>query len=135
MARGANHPAFGYLESWLLPSLGLRVNKFHERASNVYQDFYIDIAEIRPGQTWSTRDLYVDLLCTTGTPVTVDDIDELSRAASEGLISAEDTEFAIEATLRAVEGITRHGDDPLAWLSSLDLELTWASAVELTPEG
>ena len=29
MARGANHPRFGYLESWLLPDLGLRVNKFH----------------------------------------------------------------------------------------------------------
>ena len=24
MARGANHPEFGYLESWLLPELGLR---------------------------------------------------------------------------------------------------------------
>ena len=31
MARGANHPKFGYLESWLLPELNLRANIFHFR--------------------------------------------------------------------------------------------------------
>ena len=44
MARGANHPRFGYLESWLLPSLGLRANIFHFRQGiDVQQDFYFDV--------------------------------------------------------------------------------------------
>ena len=90
MARGADHPRFGYLESWLLPSLNLRANIFHFRTGiEVEQDFYIDVAEIqRQGNEWTTRDLYVDLVTTTGEPITVLDIDELSAATSAGLISS-----------------------------------------------
>lgn len=163
MARGADHPKFGYLESWLLPSVGLRVNRFHVRntegaegtdgtvdaATSEYQEFYCDVARIsRPdanaadatgnadaaqASAWTTRDLYVDLLSTTGNPVTVEDIDELSQAASEGLLDPAEVEYAIETTLAAVEGITRHGDDVMAWLETLDMPLTWAEEVELTP--
>lgn len=40
MARGANHPRFGYLESWLLPKLSLRANIFHFREGiDERQDF------------------------------------------------------------------------------------------------
>ena len=136
MARGADHPRFGYLESWLLPSLGLRVNIFHFRPEmEVDQEFYIDIADIQvDGNTWRTRDLYVDLVSTTGTPLEVLDIDELSAATSAGLISAQEAERAIENTLRAVEGITRHGDDVMAWLESLGISLQWADSVTLSPK-
>ncbi|ANE03682.1 DUF402 domain-containing protein [Corynebacterium crudilactis] len=137
MARGANHPKFGYLESWLLPDLGLRANIFHFRKGvNERQDFYIDVAEIMvEDNIWTTRDLYVDLVSVCGEPVTVMDIDELAAATSAGLITADDAERAIDATLNAVEGITRHGDDPMQWLRSKGIELTWADAsqVELVP--
>lgn len=137
MARGANHPRFGYLESWLLPQLGLRANVFHFREGvDARQDYYIDIAAIDADperKVWHTRDLYVDLVSVTGEPVDVLDIDELAAACSAGLISAEEAERAIETTLRAVEGITRNGDDPMTWLRSLGIELTWADEVELTP--
>lgn len=137
MARGANHPEFGYLESWLLPSLRLRVNIFHFREGKERpQDFYIDVADIAvDGQTWTTRDLYVDLVSLRFEPVEVLDIDELAAATSAGMLSAEDAERAIEATLRAVEGITRHGDDPMAWLASEGMELSWQQpdAIELMP--
>ena len=126
MARGANHPKFGYLESWLLPELGLRANIFHFRKGvDERQDYYIDVAEIRvEDNIWTTRDLYVDLISVCGEPVTVMDIDELAAATSAGLITAD-----------AVEGITRHGDDPMQWLRSKGIELTWADAsqVELVP--
>ena len=43
MGRGADHPEFGYLESWLLPELGLRANIFHWREGAGYEhDFYLD---------------------------------------------------------------------------------------------
>jgi len=32
-----------------------------------------------------------------------------------------------------VEGITRHQDDPMKWLRTLGIELTWADSVELVP--
>ncbi|MBK4147010.1 DUF402 domain-containing protein [Corynebacterium macginleyi] len=137
MARGANHPRFGYLESWLLPGLNLRANIFHFRPSvEVKQDFYIDVARIqRQGDEWITRDLYVDLVTTTGEPITVLDIDELSAATSAGLISAEEAELAIDTTLNAVEGITRHGDDAMAWLAHRGIDLFWSDDITLSPEG
>ena len=135
MARGANHPRFGYLESWLLPSLGLRANIFHFREDiDVQQDFYFDVADITETDgVWQTRDLYVDLVSLTGRPIEVLDIDELAAATSAGLITAEEAERAMEVTLNAVEGITRHGDDAMRWLSSLGIDLTWAERVTLTP--
>ncbi|QGU06986.1 hypothetical protein COCCU_05200 [Corynebacterium occultum] len=135
MARGANHPRFGYLESWLLPELGLRANIFHFREGiNERQNYYFDVAEIEvKGEVWATRDLYVDLVCTTGEPIDVRDIDELAAATSAGLITAAEAESAIDTTLSAVEGITRHNDDAMAWLRSKGIELTWAEQVELAP--
>lgn len=158
MARGADHPQFGYLESWLLPKLSLRISIFHYRPGfERPQDFYIDIvenklptAENTAGEplpeegsattstvskvepAWHTRDLYVDIVSLTGHPVEVLDIDELAEATSQGLISADDAEHAIEATLRAVEGITRHNDDVLAWLRSLDMPISWAHPESFT---
>ena len=137
MARGADHPRFGYLESWLLPGLNLRANIFHFRPGvDVHQDFYIDVAEIqRDGALWTTRDLYVDLVATRDEPISVLDIDELSAATSAGLITAEEAEKAIDTTLTAVEGITRSGDDAMAWLAHQGINLTWSDDITLTPEG
>ena len=137
MARGANPPRFGYLESWLLPKLGLRANIFHFREGvEEEQEYYFDVADIDvDGDVWTTRDLYVDLVSNTGTPIDVLDIDELAAATSAGLITAEEAEKAIDFTLNAVEGITRHSDDPMEWLRTLGIELTWADEVELTPVG
>ena len=135
MRRGADHPEFGYLESWLLPEFGLRANIFHYREGHEKPfDFYFDVVAIdHTDATWTTRDLYIDLLATVGKPIEVVDIDELSVATSQGFLSAEDAEFAIEKTLAAVEGITRHGDDPFAWLAAHGAPITWAEHVELVP--
>ncbi|MEJ5997131.1 DUF402 domain-containing protein [Corynebacterium sp. H130] len=135
MARGANHPEFGYLESWLLPELSLRVSKFHYRPGfERTQDFYFDVAAItHDSDVWTTRDFYVDLVSLTGDPVEVVDIDELAAATSAGIITAEEAEKAIETTLTAVDGITRNGDDAMAWLAARGMELTWADHVELVP--
>ena len=135
MARGANHPKFGYLESWLLPQLNLRANIFHFREGvDMEQDYYFDIADIDvEGEVWRTRDLYVDLVAVQGEAIDVLDIDELAAATSAGFITAAEAEKAIEATLNAVEGITRHDDDAMEWLRALGIELTWADEVELTP--
>ncbi|MDO4910475.1 MAG: DUF402 domain-containing protein [Corynebacterium sp.] len=143
MARGADHPKFGYVESWLLPELGLRANVYHYRndadsgvGDGGKEQFYIDVADISvDGDIWSTRDLYVDLLANDGVPVEVLDIDELAAATSAGLITAEEAERAIENTLAAVEGITRHRDSLLDWLAANGYTLDWADpeSITLTP--
>lgn len=135
MARGANHPQFGYLESWLLPALSLRVSRFHYRPGfERPQDYYFDVAAItRDNGVWTTRDFYIDLISLTGTPVEVVDIDELAAATSAGIITAEEAEKAIETTLTAVDGMTRNHDDAMAWLAARGMTLDWASDVTLMP--
>mgnify|MGYP003088314881 FL=1 len=146
MARGADHPDFGYLESWLLPELNLRVSIFHFRdkdksdsstSGTTRSDYYVDIVDIavdtaNDTSTWHTRDLYVDLSCVMGEPVDVLDIDELAASTSAGIITADEAERAIEATLTAVDGITRHGDNILECLAAQGYPLTWADNVPLT---
>ena len=50
MARTADHPQFHYLESWLLPVLGLRASIFHYHPDHERdQDHYVDIGELHAG--------------------------------------------------------------------------------------
>lgn len=112
----------------------MRFNVFHYRKeAGIPDGIYIDIADISEEDgVWRTRDLYVDLFLHDGKPVEVLDIDELAAATSAHYITAEEAELAIETTLRAVEGITRHGDDPMAWLESLGVTISWANKDDIT---
>lgn len=135
MARGADHPRFGYLESWLLPALDLRINRFHFRPGHdTGQDLYIDIAAIEEGRTcWHTRDLYVDLV-TFADRVEVRDLDELAAATYHRFIDAEESRRAMAATVRASRDLAAYGGvDP--WLRSRGIVLTWAAQVTLHPPG
>lgn len=136
MARGADHRRFGYLESWLLPNLGLRVNIFHERtrADQWNQDYYVDIARSsRDGDTWRTEDLYLDISCTIGQEPVILDTDEVIDALTHGVISAADARWALDTCFTAATGIAAHNGDPVAWLASRGYNLTWAEQVELVP--
>ena len=68
MARTSDHAHFHYLESWLLPDLGLRASIFH------YHPFTRGIRTIMstsasspaaPG-VWRSEDHYLDLVVRTG---------------------------------------------------------------------
>lgn len=137
MARGADHSRFGYLESWLLPGVGLRANTFHFRPGVIArQDYYFDVADITRDPAsgcWETRDLYIDLVTRVGEPVEVQDIDELTAATAAGYLSPEDAARAVTTAVDAVTGIARYNNDPMAWLRSRGAELSWAEQVELSP--
>ncbi|MEU6646007.1 DUF402 domain-containing protein [Saccharomonospora sp. NPDC046836] len=128
MARQApGRTQFDYLESWLLPSLGLRVTDFwftpgHERD----QDFYLDVVTIETeGDTWLATDLYLDLVLRGGRDVQVLDTDELLAAVAGGLVRPEQACHALETTYATVDALARHGYDLAAWLSTVDISLTW----------
>lgn len=145
MARGSDHPNFGYLESWLLPAPGLRINIFHRRPGSDYDfDVYIDVADIvretgggndcDAPAVWFTRDLYLDVVVADGS-VRVEDSDELTEAVAEGIITPQDAANAIDRAWRAVAGIASHGGRTDAWLESLGIPLNWLDSVELVEEG
>lgn len=118
---------FHYLESWLLPSLGLRANIFHFNPGyEREQDYYLDIADITVANgTWESRDLYLDLVLCSGVRTELVDVDELLEAHRHGLVSDESAELAIQRAVTAVEGLARHNHDLNAWLANNGMDLVW----------
>ena len=118
---------FHYLESWLLPSLGLRATVFHFNPGHERdQDFYLDVGEYTPGRTvWHAEDHYLDLVVRTGVGCELTDVDELLAAASEGLLPQGTAQRAVERAVRTVDGLAGHGYDLHRWLVGLDMELSW----------
>lgn len=119
--------SFHYIESWLLPALGLRVTDFWFNPGRERdQDFYLDVVDIQQsGDRWRARDLYLDLVLREGKGAEVLDADELLSATTAGLITEADAAHALEVAFATVDALARHGHDLGRWLSTLDIGLTW----------
>lgn len=122
-----DRPPAHWIESWLLPDLGLCVtdwwwNPGHARD----QDFYLDVCTIdRDGDRWRLTDHYLDIVVTTGLDATVIDVDEFVAAVAAGLIDPRTAETAMHTTHAAVAGLAEHDIDLDAWLAGLGVTLTW----------
>lgn len=143
------HPRFHYLESWLVPHLDIRLNKFHFFGGiEPTQDLYIDIAFIEIDDattpaTWRTRDIYVDVVThlpespsleqsqssssyvpgtSSKTKVQVLDLDELGEALLAGYITADEARRALDSTQRLLDGLHEHGS-VVEWLATQDVHL------------
>ncbi|UMB72263.1 DUF402 domain-containing protein [Mycobacterium paraterrae] len=118
---------FHYLESWLLPSLGLRATVFHYNAGHERDhDFYLDVGEYTPGpDSWASEDHYLDLEVRTHTGVDLTDVDELLDAVRHGLLTPQAGELAVRRAMHAVEGLARNDFDLNAWLACDGIHLHW----------
>jgi predicted RNA-binding protein associated with RNAse of E/G family len=121
---------FHYLESWLLPSLGLRATVFHFNPGYERDhDYYLDVGEYTPGPTvWRSEDHYLDLQVRTGSRVDLSDVDELLDAVRHGLLTPEVAERALHRAVDAVDGLSRHDYDLQRWLAAAGMELIWRGA-------
>jgi uncharacterized protein len=118
---------FSYLESWVLPSLGLRATVFHFNPSHERDhDYYLDVGEYTPGPyLWSSEDHYLDIEVRTKTGAHLVDVDELLDAVRHGLLTPEVGELAIRRAVAAVDGLARNGYDLNAWLTGIGMPLAW----------
>lgn len=118
---------FHYLESWLLPSLGLRANVFHFNPGHeLDQHYYLDVGDYTAGPTaWHAEDHYLDLVVRTGAGVELTDVDELLTAVRHGLLTPETGERAVRCAVDAVEGLSRHDYDLDRWLGANGMPLSW----------
>lgn len=125
---------FHYLESWLLPALGLRATVFHFNPGHERdQDFYLDIGEYTAGPAvWHSRDHYLDLVVRTGAGVELTDTDELMAAVRLGLLAQDDAERAVARAVTAVDGLARHDYDLHRWLAGQGMPVTWPVSDGLT---
>ncbi len=118
---------FHYLESWLLPSLGLRATVFHFNPGHERdQDYYLDVGEYAPGaDEWTSEDHYLDLVVRTHAGVELADVDELLDAVRHGLLTPEAGELAVRRSAATVDGLARNRYDLNAWLAAEGMQLTW----------
>lgn len=118
---------FHYLESWLLPSLGLRATVFHFNPGHERdQDYYLDVGEYVPGpQAWHAEDHYLDIEVRTGARAALLDVDELLDAVRHGLLTPEVAERAVQHAVDAVDGLARNGYDLCRWVADKGMHLTW----------
>lgn len=123
----ADHALACFVESWLLPDLGLRVTDWVWRPGvERKQDFYVDIVEIdRTPTMWRTVDYYLDIIVRTGVDAKVLDVDEFLIALRADLMDDETAERAMRTAYRALDGVARHGYDLPQWLATHGIELTW----------
>jgi predicted RNA-binding protein associated with RNAse of E/G family len=121
---------FHYLESWLLPSLGLRATVLHFSPGHERDhDYYLDVGEYTPGlAVWSAEDHYLDLEVRTNAGVDLADVDELLDAVRHGLLTPEVGEQAVRRAVAGVDGLSRHGYDLQRWLATEGMDLTWRGA-------
>lgn len=122
---------FHYLESWLLPSVGLRASVFHFNPGHEReQDFYLDVGRyIAEENTWHAEDHYLDLVLRTGVGVELCDVDELLTAVRHGLLTPEVGEQAVRTAADTVDGLARHGYDLHQWLAGHGLALNWRDGI------
>ena len=118
---------FHYLESWLLPSFGLRATVFHFNPGHERDhDYYLDVGEYTPGpKVWRSEDHYLDIEVRTGTGAELADIDELLDAVRHGLLTPEVAERAVGRAVAAVDGLARNDYDLSRWMATNGMELTW----------
>jgi predicted RNA-binding protein associated with RNAse of E/G family len=123
---------FHYLESWLLPSLGLRATVFHFNLGHERDhDYYPDVGEYIPGPAvWRSEDHYQHIEVRTGRGAELGDVDELLVAVRVGPLRPRVAERAVQRAVDAVESLARNNYDLLAWLSTEGMELTWQPAAD-----
>ncbi|MHA7664559.1 DUF402 domain-containing protein [Mycolicibacterium sp. HS_4_1] len=120
-------PQFRYLESWLLPTIGLRASIFHFNPGHEReQDFYLDVGRFTAGErVWTSEDHYLDLVVRSGVGVELEDVDELLDAVRHHLLSTADGERAIATATTAIDGLAQNKYQLGDWLASLGMSLTW----------
>jgi predicted RNA-binding protein associated with RNAse of E/G family len=118
---------FHYLESWLLPSVGLRATVFHFNPGHErHHDFYLDVGEYTPGRdVWRSEDHYLDIEVRSGTGAGLADVDELLDAVRHGLLTPEVAERAVRHAVAAIDGLAQNSYDLQRWLAGKGMELTW----------
>lgn len=123
----ADHPRATYVESWLLPDLGIRVTDWEWKpGAGRDQDFYLDIVDVERGsKQWRSVDYYLDITVRAGRGAEVLDIDEFLVAARADLLDPATAQRALEITYATTDGLARHDYDLARWLGDKGIELRW----------
>ena len=130
MARpSVGHPHIAYMEAYLLPTLGIQVNRWqhHPGSEYAWYDFYVDVMTFETGERcWTSRDLYLDVVVVEGKAAYIADTDEFLEAQTEGLLTQAEAAYALNAAHNLLNGLAKCGYSLRAWLkNTVGLEVTF----------
>jgi predicted RNA-binding protein associated with RNAse of E/G family len=124
-----SHPYIAYMKVFLIPSLGLQINKWQFHKVDIpdeysFYDYYIDVGKFEQAEdVWLFHDFYLDVLVVEGKGAHVLDTDEYLEALSEKLINSEDATFSLETTHSLVNGLAENGYNLEAWLKQKGIDV------------
>lgn len=123
-----NHPHIAYMEAYLLPALGLQVNRWGHHPGSAYDwyDFYVDIMAFEVQDTcWTSCDFYLDIVVLEGRGAHIADTDEFLAAQAEGLLTQAEASYTLTAAHALLNGLAKHGYSLHDYLETQGLALTW----------
>jgi uncharacterized protein len=109
-----NHPYIAYIKAFLIPSLGLQINRWQLQESEIpreysFYDYYIDIGSIKATQhEWVLRDFYLDVLVIEGKAAHILDTDEYLQGIQENLLKSGEAEFALSRTHELINALAKN---------------------------
>jgi uncharacterized protein len=109
-----NHPYIAYMKAFLVPSLGLQINRWKLHEGDIpsdysFYDYYIDVGviEAKPLE-WVLRDFYLDILVVEGKAAHVLDTDEYLQGIQEGFLSSGEAQFALTRTHELINALAEN---------------------------
>ncbi|PYE56498.1 DUF402 domain-containing protein [Deinococcus yavapaiensis] len=124
------HPKIAYWQAHLLPELGIQLCRYELHGGRREFDYYMDVAVIRrDGETWSVRDLYLDLTVWNGKRAQVLDTSELCAARLEGLVDEREALWAVERAHTILNELGQHDYHVDTWLDAQGIRLEWHEPV------
>ena len=109
---------FHYLESWLLPSLGLRATVFHFNPGyELDQDYYLDVGRYTPSRRWRSRTTTSTLWCAPVSASTWTTSTSSDRRPARSAHPRSRRAGGANAAA-AIDGLSRHDYDLDRWLRS-----------------
>jgi uncharacterized protein len=126
--RTVNHPHIAYVKAFLIPSLGLQINRWqlHEGASNDYSfyDYYVDIGSIETNKNeWVLRDFYLDVLVVERQGAHILDTDEYLQGLQAKLLTPEEAYVALETTHHLINGLAKQHYNLESYLRDQDINI------------
>ncbi|WP_054812797.1 DUF402 domain-containing protein [Nocardia arizonensis] len=128
VTRAADQPRRRHTETWLLPDLGIRVTREHQRPARFGRHDHLleigEFAEISP-KRWKAVDLYLDIVARQGHPAELRGSDQLLAAHAAGLVDADRARHALDRATAVIDACASHEHDVEQWLAAEGIVLTW----------
>jgi uncharacterized protein len=123
-----NHPDIAAMEAYLIPKLGLQINRWrhHPQSSYTWYNYYIDIMKFDIAKTCRvSHDFFFDGLVIEDKAVQILGTDEFTTALEDDVLSLAEATYALTKMHELLNGLAKHKYRLPQYLRSQDITLAW----------